>query len=814
MKKKLCIQLAIIVFFICFGTAAWAGGVIASAETKTGAFSAPSYQDAWTFSGTAGDRVVITASGTTSGVHPEIYLYPPGGGPSEASVTGFGDWKRLDHQIEATGTYTILAQEYGQDNTGGYGISLAKIPGALTSPSDADGGAIVSAQTLAGTLSPASDTDLLQFSATAGDRVVITASGTTSGVHPEIYLYPPGGGPSEASVTGFGDWKRLDHQIEAAGTYTILVQEYGQDNTGGYGISLAKIPGALTSPSDADGGAIVSAQTLTGTLTPASDTDLLQFSATAGDRVVITASGTTSGVHPEIYLYPPGGGPSEASVTGFGDWKRLDHQIEAAGIYTILVQEYGQDNTGGYGISLAKIPGALTSPSDADGGAIVSAQTLTGTLTPASDTDLLQFSATAGDRVVITASGTTSGVHPEIYLYPPGGGPSEASVTGFGDAKRLDHQIETTGTYTILLQEYGQDNTGVFGISLQKIPSTPGVWVYNLFPYEGISTEDFIGYLSWDPVPGATGYDVYFGENVIAPLVKIGENIPSPFLAFPDMVPLTVYYWQVVAHTPSGDIPGPIQWFKTGVLDCEGDFGNSGSVDADDLAQFASAFGRDDCGSGPLCTGDFDADMDVDGADIVNFIKDYNRIDCPAVEMAESFDGPPTGWTDDGSGTWSTAGGVYRMIGTMPAGGAFRFSYYGNTFFDFTFQADITKAQGGLNTGGGLLFRGDGTLDNVYVFQIVPNGNYFIGKRVGGTPYTLIPSTYSSVINTGLNAVNTLRVACHGAIMQFYINDKLVNVVEDEAFDSGRVGLYAWDDPSVATDVHFDDAEVFSISIP
>ena len=36
MKKKLCIQLAIIVFFICFGTAAWAGGVIASAETKIG----------------------------------------------------------------------------------------------------------------------------------------------------------------------------------------------------------------------------------------------------------------------------------------------------------------------------------------------------------------------------------------------------------------------------------------------------------------------------------------------------------------------------------------------------------------------------------------------------------------------------------------------------------------------------------------------------------------------------------------------------------------------------------------------------------
>ena len=79
------------------------------------------------------------------------------------------------------------------------------------------------------------------------------------------------------------------------------------------------------------------------------------------------------------------------------------------------------------------------------------------------------------------------------------------------------------------------------------------------------------------------------------------------------MAPLTVYYWQVVAHTPSGDIPGPIQWFKTGIFDCEGDFGNGGSVDPDDLTQFAASFGRSDCGSGPPCIGDLDIDLDVDG---------------------------------------------------------------------------------------------------------------------------------------------------------------------------------------------------------
>ena len=137
MKKKLRIQSAIFVVFICFSTAVWAGGVINSAETKTGSFTAPSYQDAWTFSGQAGDRVIITATGTVSGVYPEIYLYPPGStpgiDPSEVSTIGVGSSKRLDHQLLQTGMYTIVVQEWNLDTAGGYAISLAKLPGAVTS---------------------------------------------------------------------------------------------------------------------------------------------------------------------------------------------------------------------------------------------------------------------------------------------------------------------------------------------------------------------------------------------------------------------------------------------------------------------------------------------------------------------------------------------------------------------------------------------------------------------------------------------------------------------------------------------------------
>ena len=428
MKKKHLFQVVVVTVFLCFSAAAWAGGVIDSAETKTGAFTVSNFEDSWTFWGAAGDRVVITATGTTSGVYPEIILRRPSDGEDEDDELGSGSYKRLDHQLLETGTYTIVVQDNGLNTAGGYAISLAKLPGALTSPTDGDGGPIVSAQTLTGTFNLSSDTDLFQFTAAANERVVITVAGIDAGVYPEIYLYPPNGGEFETSATGAGS-KWLDHQLLETGTYTIVVQDNGLNTAGGYAISLAKLPGALTSPTDGDGGPIVSAQTLTGTFNLSSDTDLFQFTAAANERVVITVAGIDAGVYPEIYLYPPNGGEFETSATGAGS-KWLDHQLLQDGTYTIMVQDNGLNTAGGYAISLAKLPGALTSPTDGDGGPIVSAQTLTGTFNLSSDTDLFQFTAAANERVVVTVAGIDAGVYPEIYLYPPNGGELETSATG------------------------------------------------------------------------------------------------------------------------------------------------------------------------------------------------------------------------------------------------------------------------------------------------------------------------------------------------------------------------------------------------
>ena len=67
MKQKHLFQLGVLGIFICFSVAAWAGGQIGSAETQTGTLIAQNgFRDSWTSEGTEGERVVITATGTSA----------------------------------------------------------------------------------------------------------------------------------------------------------------------------------------------------------------------------------------------------------------------------------------------------------------------------------------------------------------------------------------------------------------------------------------------------------------------------------------------------------------------------------------------------------------------------------------------------------------------------------------------------------------------------------------------------------------------------------------------------------------------------
>ena len=195
----------------------------------------------------------------------------------------------------------------------------------------------------------------------------------------------------------------------------------------------------------------------------------------------------------------------------------------------------------------------------ADRGPISSGETKGGfQLAGPSYMDTWTFNGNTDDRVLIDAEPTSGSTCLDINLYPPGGGPREASGRQW-----LDRQLQQTGNYTIVIGECYFDDVATYDISLTKIPSQLRPGLYNPHPANGAIISDLSGILSWDPVPGATGYDVYFGENVIVPIPRIRNNITSPSTPFPALDPYKVYYWQVVARTSSGNIEGPYWWFET-----------------------------------------------------------------------------------------------------------------------------------------------------------------------------------------------------------------------------------------------------------
>src|SRR5262249_12108789 len=160
----------------------------------------------FTFSGTVGDHVLLADITTAGNLNTNVTLYPPGGGPSLTVTSG----DRVDAMLTATGTWTIVLEDYTDTAPGGYSLSLLDLSSTLTSGSDADGGAIASNQTLAGTTNVVGDFDAYTFTGTIGNRIVMTGISTGGPSYtPVIYLYPPGGGTYvTASSSG-----RIDYQL-------------------------------------------------------------------------------------------------------------------------------------------------------------------------------------------------------------------------------------------------------------------------------------------------------------------------------------------------------------------------------------------------------------------------------------------------------------------------------------------------------------------------------------------------------------------------------------------------------------------------
>ena len=110
-------------------------------------------------------------------------------------------------------------------------------------------------------------------------------------------------------------------------------------------------------------------------------------------------------------------------------------------------------------------------------------------------------------------------------------------------------------------------------------------------------------------------------------------------------------------------------------------------------------------------------------------------------------------------------------------------------------------------SAGGIVFRSTGSAS--YYFRISQDGKYALFACAGAGSscnQTLISSSVSSYINTGLNQSNTIALVATGNSIQLYVNGEPVNSVNNSISLHGQIGVVAEGDSEVV----FSNARVWT----
>jgi FG-GAP-like repeat/Putative binding domain, N-terminal len=471
---------------LAFAAPAGAQNTLLNGANHSGSISIAGEVDTWTFTAAQNDTILLSIGEVIGGVDPGFVPWIRLRNPSNLQIASNSG--NLVAQISVTapvsGVYTVVvgSADAGNDATGDYLLTLARIPGSPVVPSDDQGGNLVNGANHPGTIH-LGDLDQWTFTAAQNDSLVLSIgevleSEVDPGFFPWIRLY----GPNGALITGnSGAWVAyLAATAPLSGTYTVVVgtADAANDATGDYLLRLARMPAAFFVAADDQGGPLVNGANHPGRI-GLGDLDMWSFTAAQNDSLVLSIgevleSEVDPGFFPWIRLY----GPNGALITGnSGAWVAyLAATAPLSGTYTVVVgtADAANDATGDYLLRLARMPAAFFVAADDQGGAMTPGANHAGRI-ELGDLDLWTFTAAQSDSIVLSIgevleSEVDPGFFPWIRLY----GPNGALITGNSGAwvAYLAATAPLSGTYTVVVAtaDAANDATGDYLLTLGKMP--------------------------------------------------------------------------------------------------------------------------------------------------------------------------------------------------------------------------------------------------------------------------------------------------------------------------------------------------------
>ncbi len=429
------------------------GGTISEAISTSGEV------DVHTFSANAGDSVLLRVADTESTefvsapFYPRIELYDPSGtflASGQGYLVG-----ALSRALVVSGTYEVRVfdNSSGNDDTGTYDLSFARMPGANEGGSLPNGSIVQEVIGLG-------DLDTYTFDADAGESIYLSVADTettefvNAAFYPRIELYAPNGSfvaSAQGSLVG-----RMYQALTVSGIYTVVVMDNssGDDAVGSYDLRFAKTPGAN------EGGTLPNGEFVSDEI-DLGDIDTYTFTANAGESVFLRVADTESTefvsapFYPRVVLFAPNGsfiGSGQGSLVG-----DLYSALTVSGTYTVAVydESSGDDATGSYDLYYSKALGAN------DGNGISGGETKSGFI------DLGDLDAYAFEPDILGANALFSltdldegALYPRMSLF----GPNGAFITSSQGANttQLNRTLTEWGTYTLIIYDNssGDDATG------------------------------------------------------------------------------------------------------------------------------------------------------------------------------------------------------------------------------------------------------------------------------------------------------------------------------------------------------------------
>jgi YD repeat-containing protein len=415
------------------------GTITIDGPAVTLANTAPAQNASLTFSGTAGQRIVITTSTPTTGGNTDLKLLDPAGATAKSATTSnlLGGWFTDVITLASTGTYTITFNPSG-GTVMSISCTIRTVPVDATGTITIDGPAVTLANT-----APAQNASLT-FNGTAGQRIVITTSTPTTGGNTDLKLLDPVGATVKSATTSnlLGGWFTDVITLASSGTYTITFNPTGA-TVMSVSCTISTVPVDATGTITVNGPAVTLANTA-----PAQNASLT-FTAIAGQRIAVKTTTPTTGGNTDLKLLDPAGATLNSATTSnlLGGWFTDVVTLASSGTYTITFNPTGA--------TVMSVNATVTSvAADVSGTATINGSAVPLSITTPGQNASVSFANTAAQTYTVRITGNTiAGV--TVTLKNPSGATVTSTSSSATSFNLSPPAAGSTATYTIVVDPPG-----------------------------------------------------------------------------------------------------------------------------------------------------------------------------------------------------------------------------------------------------------------------------------------------------------------------------------------------------------------------